>query len=626
MILSGKNEENTSMEKAKQCLIAVLLGVFLTTTVLSGCGQSKKEVSQKDNHLTVYLWENRLMKNIAPYIHEQFPDQDIEFIIGNNDTDLYSYFKEHGELPDIMTVRRFSGTDAQDLQPYLMDFASYDVVSKYYSYAVEYYKNTDDEIQWLPICALPQTIIANKTLFDQYGIKVPENYEEYVQVCQQFYDKGIKPYSMDLAEDWSNQEIIQAAAIGEFTSLDGIDWRNKAETSAGEIKFDDVLWKRIFSETSQFLKDSHFSEEDINVNSNTGTQMFVEGKSAMFHGQPTDMQKLQDQMDAELIRIPYFSQTSDSSFVYMFPSLNIAFNKELEKNQEKLDTALDVLDCMNSEQGQKLIADGSGVISFNTDVPSMMQNVPGLEEEIKDTSIYIRYSAQKSFDASLEAVHGLLSGKMDEMQAYNAFRSAMNSKDSKEKSTVNFENEYSISLNDKSGRDAASSILTTIREENDAQLALTPYYYYTSSIYKGECTSSRVGLMTAKNSDTPLYLVKLNGEQVYELVKKYLTEADENFYVTTKYELPIASGMKIIVKNEENGFSLKDITINDKKIDTEKEYSILLTDTTKSILKKINPKCAIEQIGDTTLSSAWIAAMSNGQQPSAPEDYIEVEK
>ena len=609
------------MQKTKCYLAALVSGVLLVTGIWAGYGQSKK-----NDHLTVYLWENRLMKNIAPYIHEQFPDQDIEFIIGNNDTDLYSYFKEHGELPDIMTVRRFSGTDAQDLQPYLMDFASYDVVSKYYSYAVEYYKNTDDEIQWLPICALPQTIIANKTLFDQYGIKVPENYEEYVQVCQQFYDKGIKPYSMDLAEDWSNQEIIQAAAIGEFTSLDGIDWRNKAETSAGEIKFDDVLWKRIFSETSQFLKDSHFSEEDINVNSNTGTQMFVEGKSAMFHGQPTDMQKLQDQMDAELIRIPYFSQTSDSSFVYMFPSLNIAFNKELEKNQEKLDTALDVLDCMNSEQGQKLIADGSGVISFNTDVPSMMQNVPGLEEEIKDTSIYIRYSAQKSFDASLEAVHGLLSGKMDEMQAYNAFRSAMNSKDSKEKSTVNFENEYSISLNDKSGRDAASSILTTIREENDAQLALTPYYYYTSSIYKGECTSSRVGLMTAKNSDTPLYLVKLNGEQVYELVKKYLTEADENFYVTTKYELPIASGMKIIVKNEENGFSLKDITINDKKIDTEKEYSILLTDTTKSILKKINPKCAIEQIGDTTLSSAWIAAMSNGQQPSAPEDYIEVEK
>lgn len=580
------------MKKAKYCLMALVSGVLVASAVLSGCGQSKKEVSKNDDHLTVYLWENRLMKNIAPYIHEQFPDQDIEFIIGNNDTDLYSYFKEHDELPDIITVRRFSGTDAQDLQPYLMDFASYDVVSKYYSYAVQYYKNEEDEIQWLPICGIPQTIIANKTLFDQYGVKIPENYEEYVQTCQQFYDNGIKPYSMDLGEDWSNNEIIQAAAIGEFTSLDGIEWRNGAETAADETKFDDTLWKRIFSETSQFLKDSHFGKEDINIDVDTGIQMFVEGKSAMFHGHPTVMQQLQKQMDADLIRIPYFSQTSDESYVYMTPSLNIAFNKNLEKDREKLDTALDVLDCMISEEGQKLIADGIGVISLNTDVPTMMQDVPGLEEEINNNAVYIRYSAQKSFDASLEAVHGLLSGEMDETQAYDTFRSVMNRKDP---------------------------------EENEAQLALAPYYYFTSSMYKGECTSSRVGMMIAKSSDTALYFAKINGKQIYELVENYLADADENFYVTNKYELPIASGMKIIVNQAESGFSLKDLTVNGKKIDKEKEYSILLTDTTMSVLKKINPKCEIEQLKDATLSSAWIEAMSKGQQPSAPEDYIEVE-
>ena len=100
------------MQKTKCYLAALVSGVLLVTGILSGCGQSKK-----DDHLTVYLWENRLMKNIAPYIHEQFPDQDIEFIIGNNDTDLYSYFKEHGELPDIMTVRRFSGPDAHISKP-----------------------------------------------------------------------------------------------------------------------------------------------------------------------------------------------------------------------------------------------------------------------------------------------------------------------------------------------------------------------------------------------------------------------------------------------------------------------------------------------------------------------------
>ena len=614
------------MKKKKRYLAVLVAGVLLATAVLSGCGQSKKEISKNDDHLTVYLWENRLMKNIVPYIQEQFPDHDIEFIVGNNDTDLYSYFEEHGELPDIITVRRFSGTDAQDLQPYLMDFASYDVVSRYYSYALQYYKNSKDEIQWLPICGIPQTIIANKTLFDQYGIKIPENYEEYAQACQQFYDNGIKPYSLDLAEDWSAHEVIQTGAIGEFMSLDGIKWRSSAESASEDIEFDDALWERIFSETNTFLRDSHFTKEDISVDINTATQMFLEGKAAMFHGYPALMQDFQEQMDAELIRIPFFSQISDEAFINMTPSLNIAFNKDLEKDQEKLDLALDVLDCMISEEGQKLIADGSGVISLNIDVPSMMEDVPGLEDEISDNSVYIRYSAQKSFDASLEAVHGLLSGEMDATQAYNVFRNVMNSKDTEEKATVNFEHKYSISLNDKNGRDAASSILTTIRKENDAQLAFAPYYYFTSSVYKGECAGSRVALMTAKSSDTSLYLAKINGKQIHELVREYLTDSNDDFSVTDKYELPIASGMKIVIKDEENKFSLKDIIVNEKKLDEEKEYSILLTETTMSILKKINPECAIEQLNDTTLSSAWVAAMANGQQPSAPEDYIEVEK
>ena len=614
------------MQKTKCYLAALVSGVLLVIGILAGCGQSKKEISKNDDHLTVYLWENRLMKNIAPYIQEQFPDHDIEFIVGNNDTDLYSYFEEHGELPDIITVRRFSGTDAQDLQPYLMDFASYDVVSRYYSYALQYYKNSKDEIQWLPICGIPQTIIANKTLFDQYGIKIPENYEEYAQACQQFYDNGIKPYSLDLAEDWSAHEVIQTGAIGEFMSLDGIKWRSSAESASEDIAFDDALWERIFSETNTFLRDSYFTKEDISVDINTATQMFLEGKAAMFHGYPALMQDFQEQMDAELIRIPFFSQISDEAFINMTPSLNIAFNKDLEKDQEKLELALDVLDCMISEEGQKLIADGSGVISLNIDVPSMMEDVPGLEDEISDNSVYIRYSAQKSFDASLEAVHGLLSGKMDATQAYNVFRNVMNSKDTEEKATVNFEHKYSISLNDKNGRDAASSILTTIRKENDAQLAFAPYYYFTSSVYKGECAGSRVALMTAKSSDTSLYLAKINGKQIHELVSKYLTDSNDDFSVTDKYELPIASGMKIVIKDEENKFSLKDIIVNEKKLDEEKEYSILLTETTMSILKKINPECAIEQLKDTTLSSVWVASMANGQQPSAPEDYIEVEK
>ena len=72
--------------------------------------------------------------------------------------------------------------------------------------------------------------------------------------------------------------------------------------------------------------------------------------------------------------------------------------------------------------------------------------------------------------------------------------------------------------------------------------------------------------------------------------------------------------------------SLRQHTVDQEKIDKEKEYSILLTDATRSILEKTTPGCRIKQLPDMTLSSAWTAFMEKGQQPLAPEDYIEVEK
>ena len=69
------------MKKAKQCLTALLPGVLLAITVLSGCGQSQKAVSKNDDHLTVYLSKEKIVlaKIFVPYIHEQFPDQDIVY-------------------------------------------------------------------------------------------------------------------------------------------------------------------------------------------------------------------------------------------------------------------------------------------------------------------------------------------------------------------------------------------------------------------------------------------------------------------------------------------------------------------------------------------------------------------
>ena len=502
----------------------------------------------------------------------------------------------------IISVRRFSGTDSKELQPYLLDLSSYDIVSKYYSYALQYYFNKDQSINWLPICGIPQTMIANKTLFDQYGIALPTNYEEYVEACQKFNDLGIKPNSMDMGEDWSCLEAIQGGAIDEFTSLEGLEWRSKAESADDKISFDEEMGHRVFSKTNQFLKDSYFTAEDVSLSIDDGTNMFVEKKSAIFHGTPDIYKNLSQEMkDSELVRLPYFSQTSNEGYIYMHPSLNVALNSDLENNKTKLDLALKVLDCMVSKKGQQLIANGSGVISFNQGVPSMMNDVEGLEESLKNNNIYIRYSAQKSFVAAKEVVHGLLTGQIDENSAHDIFCEIMNSKSDKEKAVVHFDKDYSIYLNDRNGRDAPSSILTTVRKAYDAKLAFVPYYYFTSSIYN--CTASQLDLMLCHDSNTYLNVKKLSGKDIYGLVEKHLKE----FNVKDKYSLPIASGMKLVF---DQNYKLKDILVNGKSIDFDKKYSILLSDSTDS--------------SNASLASAWVSVMSKQDQPSKPEDYIKI--
>ena len=603
----------------------VLAAVSVSAVALVGCTQASSTTSKNDDVLTVYLWDTDLIQDLAPYLHEQLPDKEIQFIAGNNDTDLYNYFLEHGELPDIMTVRRFAGTETTDLQPYLMDFSSYDVVSEYSSYSLQYYKNSNGEIDWLPICGIPQTIIANKTLFDEYGLELPQSYEDYVKVCQAFHDKGIKPYSLDLAEDWSSHEMIQAGGIGELTSLDGVAWRAQAESAQGEISFDETLWKKIISESNTLLEDSYFTEDDLLVDTDSAMQLFVEGKAAMFHGSPVHLKQCQQQMgDAELVRLPYFSQTSDEGYIYMTPSLHVAFNKDLEGNQEKLQTAMDVLECMLSQEGQRIIANGSSVISFNPNVSSITDDMVGLESQIKNNQYYIRYSSQKSFDASVDAVTGLLTGKMNVDQAYEAFCKAMNSPDGASAQTVSFDNSYSLALNSKGGRNAASSILTTVRQDCGAQLAFAPYYYFTSSIYEGSCTESRADLMLAnKPNASSLYLETLSGAQIKQLVEHNLSGEDGDFRPSSKYELPIASGMKVVLKEDGEGFALESILVNGSPLNDDQQYSVLLTD---GVTSGLGTAAKLQPLAGNTLSSAWTGALEGGRQPAQPEDYLEVKR
>ena len=609
----------------------ILLCLVLLITSLSGCGSTggKQETENNqsaDNHLTVYLWDSSLMGEFAAYVKEQCPDVDVEFISGNNNVFLYDYLEKHGELPDIITTRRFSAADAQKLCDDLLDFSAYDVVSSFYPYVLQYYQESDGSIHWLPVCGIPETMIVNKTLFDKYDIAIPESYAEFADACAKLQENGIKPFVRDWAADYSDHSLLQGAALDQFTSLEGIRWRSQIDSADAEVTFDQALWTNIFREVSTFAKDAGLGPEDAQRDYESAYEAFVSGKAAINCGTPGNLVEYQSAMDDELVRLPYFSQTSDESWIYTYPSLNIAINRSVEADEGKMDDAMKVLNCFLSQKGQEIIAAGQGMISYNVDVPSDLSGMNGVEEEAKKNALYIRYASNASFAASLKAVQGLMTGELNEQQALEVFESTLTAPAAEEEIVAEFGSTYLLALNEKGGRDAASSVLTTVRKEYGADLAFTHYYNYTASLYAGGHTQKELSMMV-KNGNITVHLAttELTGKEVKTLVEEYLKDTGTKFQVSNRYQLPIASGMKLILIDTGNGYALKDIEIDGASMPDDAVYKVLVSGELDALFARVFPNQEVPERLGVHLAHAWSTLISEGAQPAQPEDYIRIE-
>ena len=68
-------------------VLSALLAMAAAVSLLSGCGRKSPEKEDAQT-ITVYLWTTKLYEKYAPYIQEQLPDINIEFVVGNNDLDF----------------------------------------------------------------------------------------------------------------------------------------------------------------------------------------------------------------------------------------------------------------------------------------------------------------------------------------------------------------------------------------------------------------------------------------------------------------------------------------------------------------------------------------------------------
>lgn len=605
----------------------VLPGFLVMVTVislLSGCGGKSAEKEDAET-ITVYLWSTSLYEKYAPYVQEQLPDINVEFVVGNNNLDFYKFLKENGGLPDIITCCRFSLHDASPLKDGLMDLSTTNAAGAVYDSYLSNFMNEDGSVNWVPVCADAHGFIANKDLFEKYDIPLPTDYESFVFACQAFDKVGIRGFTADYYYDYTCMETLQGLSASELSSVDGRKWRTTYSDPDNTKRegLDSTIWPEAFENIERFIKDTGLSQYDLDMNYDDIVEMYQSGKLAMYFGSSSGVKMFQDQ-GINTTFLPFF-QKNGEKWLMTTPYFQVALNSDLTKDETRRKKAMKVLNTMLSEDAQnRIISDGQDLLSYSQDVNlKLTEYLKDVKPVIEENHMYIRIASNDFFLVSKDVVSKMITGEYDAEQAYQSFNSQLlEEKSVSEKAILDSQKSYSNRFHSNGGNAAYSVMANTLRGIYGTDVLIATGNSFTGNVLKAGYTKKMAGNMIMPNS-LSAYSSTMSGAELKEMVKNFVEGYEGGFIPFNRGSLPVFSGISVEVKETDNGYILGKVTKNGKKVQDNDTFTVTCLAAPKHMKAYPADANVVFDGGDTTVEDTWTGYVSDGDAVLAePEDYI----
>ena len=605
-------------------ILAVLLAMVTAVSLLSGCGGKSAEKEDAET-ITVYLWSTSLCEKYAPYIQEQLPDINVEFVVGNNDLDFYKFLEENGGLPDIITCCRFSLHDASPMKDSLMDLSTTNVAGAVYDTYLRNFMNEDGSVNWLPVCADAHGFVVNKDLFEKYDIPLPTDYESFVSACQVFEEMGIRGFAADYYYDYTCMETLQGLSASELSSADGRRWRTTYSDSDSTKRegLDSTVWPEAFERMEQFIQDTGLSQDDLDMNYDDIVEMYQSGKLAMYFGSSFGVKMFQDQ-GINTTFLPFFQENGEK-WLMTTPYFQVALNRDLTKDETRRKKAMEVLSTMLSEDAQnRIISEGQDMLSYSQDVDMQLtEYLKDVKSVIEENHMYIRIASNDFFSISKDVVSKMLSGEYDAEQAYQSFNSQLlEEKATSENVVLNSQKSYSNRFHSSGGNAAYSVMANTLRGIYGTDVLIATGNSFTGSVLKAGYTEKMAGDMIMPNG-LLAYNSKMSGAELKETVRNFVEGYQGGFIPFNRGSLPVVSGISVEVKETADGYTLSKIIKDGKKIQDNDTFTV----TCLMMPQHMEAYPADGNItfngGDTSVKDTWTEYVSEGNAILAEsEDYM----
>ena len=458
-----------------------LLLIVLCVSVLLGCGVKRqsavspvaeKATEQKTDErvsVTMYLYDVTPMKQLTPYLAELFPDVDINVVTAVNDITALDYLNEHGELYDILLLRRFSLNDTKNIRDQLLDLSRTEVAARFHSSILDQNRDEDGAVKWLPSSAEIDGIVANRALFEACGLELPKDYESFKNACTVLSENGIIPVSIDWRYDYTCLELLQGVSIPNLTAVDGVAWRQRYESEKeGEsVGLDRDLWLPVFENLMRFVDDALIPAADYNKALTPVNAEFNTGKAAMMRGTADMCQTFSKAYGIDAVMLPFFGESERDNWLLTYPTFQVAVNKNVAADSAKYEAVMDILNAIFSEEGERHTSAGSPMLSYTTTNRIVMpEYFSEIAPQIESNHLYMRLASTSFFSVSHKIVQKIVAREYATAEdAFNAFNELLLSGGGKAEEEAVLTNDTYVPYGMTSGGNLAeNALLTTMKD------------------------------------------------------------------------------------------------------------------------------------------------------------------
>ncbi|MEG0507905.1 MAG: extracellular solute-binding protein [Eubacterium sp.] len=403
--------------------------VMLLVLGLGACSNVNKKASDdiitqtvlsKDKIPVTVLVKNAFSINaFEKAVEEKFPQLDI-IQVGNYACDMgiaeYETRLKHDDLTDIvMTWPLEVGEQYWDDE--LMDLSSLPLTGKYMTGMLNNIAK-DGKLYYLPGPSQVRGILYNKTLFEENGWEVPQDFNGFIDLCQTIEASGMRSLQLGL----KNEEVLDTAFIGygyesSLSTPKNTQWIT--DYNNGKGSFGDNFTLAL--DTFQTLIDKGvLKKEDLKIDYADRERMIFTRKCAMVEDSSlmTHLGFGRTGSTDEFALMPFFNPGESADWARLYPVCYIGLNKKLEnsENKEKYDLVMELFEYISTPEGQLALAGDTGAMfSSLNGVPS--PDVPEIKD-LRATLAHGRYAIFPTFknvqSALREGLAGMVEGKLNQ--------------------------------------------------------------------------------------------------------------------------------------------------------------------------------------------------------------------